>query len=456
MTESVSWLRRDAVKARKAGPAAIEQRRRERLADIVAYARARSPYYAKLYDGLPDRVDDPTLLPVTDKRTLMGHFDDWVTDRAVTFADVTAFVDDPDRIGRRFLGKYSIATTSGTTGRRGIFVLDDRYQNVAGALGIVAYSSLGMRTVLRMLVKGGRMAIVLATGGHYASFAGLTQATRESAWRRRILRGFSVHTPMARFVEELNAFRPAVIVGYASVIRLLAAEQEAGRLHIDPVLVQPAGDTMSTQDTERMAKAFRATVRPIYSCTECTYLSNGCAAGWYHVASDWAVLEPVDAEFRPTPPGELSHTVLLTNLANKVQPFLRYNLGDSVQLRPDPCPCGNPLPAIRVQGRAGDTLSFRTEHGEPVTIAPLAFSTLFDRTPGVELFQIEQTAPTTLRVRMLLAAGAEPDRVWPTALAALRRLLTDNRLENVELERAGEPPRQEAGGGKYRTVIPLR
>lgn len=460
MTEKVSWLRRDARQARKEarahGTAPLVRRQQERLADLVAYARDRSPYYAKLYEGLPERVDDPALLPVTDKKTLTAHFDDWVTDREIKHSDVTAFVDDPDLIGRRFLGKYSIATTSGTSGHRGLFVLDDRYQNVAGALGLVSYSSLGAGPLAGMLARGFRVALVGATGGHYVSFAGYTQATRESAWRRRILRVFSVHLPMPEMVARLNAYRPAAVIGYASVIRLLAAEQEAGRLRISPALVQPAGDTMTTADTDRIADAFRTTVRPIYSCTECIYLSNGCAHGWYHVNSDWAVLEPVDAEFRPTPPGQVSHTVLLTNLANRVQPFLRYNLGDAVVLRPDPCPCGNPLPAVRVRGRAGDTLSFPTGRGEPVTVAPMVFSTLFDRIPGVALFQVEQTAPATLRVRMLLAEGAEPEGVWHRALTDLEGLLADNGLGAVTLERAEEPPRQEPGGGKYRAVIPHR
>ncbi|MGP3975804.1 hypothetical protein ACTWQF_17700 [Streptomyces sp. 8N114] len=53
----------------------------------------------------------------------MGHFDDWVTDRAVTFEDVRAFVDDPDLIGQRFCGKCLVAATSGTCGRRGILGL---------------------------------------------------------------------------------------------------------------------------------------------------------------------------------------------------------------------------------------------------------------------------------------------------------------------------------------------
>jgi hypothetical protein len=38
----------------------------------VAYARANSPYYRELYRKLPEQVDGPTLLPVTDKSKLMA------------------------------------------------------------------------------------------------------------------------------------------------------------------------------------------------------------------------------------------------------------------------------------------------------------------------------------------------------------------------------------------------
>ncbi|RSO20594.1 CoF synthetase, partial [Streptomyces sp. WAC 06725] len=93
-------------------------------------------------------------------------------------------------------------------------------------------------------------------------------------------------------------------------------------------------------------------------------------------------------------------------------------------------------------------------HGTPVQLAPLAFGTLFDRTPGVELFQIEQTTPTTLRVRLLPATDADPDHVWHSTRLELTRLLTDNKLDHIAIQRADEPPRQ-TPGGKYRTVIPF-
>ncbi|MFI0264231.1 phenylacetate--CoA ligase family protein [Streptomyces sp. NPDC017056] len=455
MTENMAWLGRDARRARKQGMSAVTRRQRARLADMVAHARATSPYYRSLYSGLPERVEDPTLLPVTDKKSLMGNFDDWVADRAITYEKVRAFSNDPDRIGQRFLGKYMVATTSGTSGRRGLFVLDDRYMDVGAALTSRALASwLGPAGLLRAAAQRGRFAQLVATGGHYVGFAAYSRTLRAGGWRSKLLRAFPVHTPMPRLVAELNHYRPAFVIGYASTIMLLTAEQEAGRLRINPVLVQPAGETMSTDDTDRIARAFRTTVRAMYSATECTYLSHSCVHGWYHVNSDWAVLEPVDADHRPTPPGQLSHTVLISNLANRVQPFLRYDLGDSVLLRPDPCPCGNPLPALRVQGRAGDILTFPANGGDSVQLAPLAFGTLFDRTPGVELFQVEQTAPSTLRVRLLPAADADPDRVWRAAHSELTRLLADNKLDHVTVQRAEESP-QQAAGGKYRTVIPF-
>jgi phenylacetate-CoA ligase len=235
---------------------------------------------------------------------------------------------------------------------------------------------------------------------------------------------------------------------------LLASEQEAGRLRIRPVLVVLSAEGLPAGEYDRIARAFNAKVRDSYAATECPFISYRCEHGWLHVNSDWVVLEPVDADHRPIPPGKLSHTVLISNLANRVQPILRYDLGDSILERPDPCPCGNPLPAIRVQGRSADVLTFPTERGARVTIAPLAFGTLVDRTPGIELFQIAQSTPTTLRVRLHLAAGADPDQVWRAVHAEIAQLLTEHELDHISVERAEEPPEQ-SPGGKYRTIIPV-
>lgn len=431
-----------------------ERARRRRFTELVAHARARSPYYRALYSGLPDDVADPADLPVTGKRDLMAHYDDWTTDRDVTYAGVSAFVADPDRVGGHYLDRYLVVTTSGTTGSPTIFVKDDRDITVNGALSALMMTGwLDVPDVARIAAGGGRMAIVAATNGHFLVSAGAARM-RGGPLRRRTLRMFSVHTPIPELVDELNRFRPALLLGYGSVLRMLAEEQEAGRLRVAPVLVEPAGETLSRADHERMARSFGAKVRDTYGASECPYLTSGCAFGWYHVNADWVVLEPVNADHTPTPPGEPSHTVLISNLANRVQPILRYDLGDGVLQRPGPCPCGDPLPAVRVNGRVANTLTLGA-NGATVTIAPLMLATLVDRVPGTEQYQIVQTGPDALRVRLRTRPGADGEAVWRDVRSGIAALLAERGAGHVTLERAPEPPEQSAGG-KYRTIVPLK
>lgn len=134
MAESILSILLDARRAAKGDRAGIERRQRARLSEMVAFARERSPYNRELYRGLPDCIEDPSALPVIDKKRLMARFDDWCTDRAVTLEAAEAVVDDPARIGERFLGKYTLYTTSGTTGRRGVFPAADRTMAVVTAM----------------------------------------------------------------------------------------------------------------------------------------------------------------------------------------------------------------------------------------------------------------------------------------------------------------------------------
>jgi phenylacetate-CoA ligase len=454
MGESRRQLARDARLAVREGPEGINRRQRARLADLVTHARAHSPYYRELYRGLPEQVDDPALLPVTDKRKLMARFDDWATDREVTREKVETFVADPRLVGQRLLDRYLVATTSGTSGVRGLFLLDKRNTSLETALGSRAASLLGAGDAARMLARGGRTAIVTAPGGHFYTVAATARFQMDHPRLGRRMRVFSIRQPLPELVDELNRFNPAVLSGFLGMLTALAGEQEAGRLRIAPALVIPGGETLTMDLRRRLAAAFGAKVRAAYAATECSFLAIGCADGWYHVNSDWAILEPVDADHQPTPPGELSHTALLSNLANRIQPFLRYDLGDSILLRRDPCRCGSVFPAVQVQGRAADLLTFPTANGEPLTMSPMVFGTSLDRLPGVGQFQLVQTAPSILRLRLRPAHGAGADQVWQTVRGEISQLLAEHKVAAVTVELADEPPQQEPGG-KLRRVIPL-
>ena len=446
----------DVGRATRQGRVGVERRQQDRLADIVAFARAASPVYRRLYEGLPDRIRDPSFLPVTNKTMLMAQFDEWVTDRAVTRRLVDDVVADPTLVGQRVLGRYTVATTSGTTGERGVFVLDDDSMTATTALAIrMLRDWLGLREVAQLIARGGRLTMINAVGGHYASAIAGTRLLRGGAGRARRVQMLSVDTPLPALVTSLNHFRPAVVAAYASVGAMLASEQEAGRLHIAPALVVLSAEGLAIPEYARIARAFGATVRSSYAATECPFLSYSCAEEWMHVNSDWVLLEPVDPEYWPTPAGRVSQTVLLTNLANRVQPILRYDLGDRVLLRRDPCPCGNPLPAIRVRGRSADLLTFRNACGDPVALPPLAITSLVSEVPGVERFQVEQIAPMALRVRLRTTAGHERELIWAAVRLQLETLLRAHGLPGVVFHRDDGRLTQTIGG-KFREIIPLR
>lgn len=175
---------------------------------------------------------------------------------------------------------------------------------------------------------------------------------RRSAWRQRAYRVLSVQRPLHEIVAELNAFDPTILSGYPSALEQLADEQLAGRLHLRPILAEIAGESVAPDAGSRMEAAFGCEIHNAYGASEFPFFAFSCSHGWLHVSSDWAILEPVDEDFRPTPAGTASHTVLLTNLANRIQPIVRYDLGDSVLVKPDPCSrtgcrCGDALAQCR-------------------------------------------------------------------------------------------------------------
>ena len=448
VSERVLSLLRDVDRARRRGGAALDERRRSRLAEQVAFARAHSPYLRELYSDLPERVEEAAMLPVTSKPALQERFEDWVTDDEATIAAARDYTAAPLAPGRRFLGRYVACTSSGTTGRRGIALIDSRALAVGDALRLYSLvRRLAPRDLGRIAARRGAGVIVSSGNGHFlgAALAG------SGRWRRRSIRVISMYRPMEQLVAELNRLQPVILSGYASVIAQLADEQLAGRLRISPVLVAVSAEA-GERDRDRIKRAFAAKLADTYAAAECPFIAHGCEHGWLHLNSDWVVLEPIDADGSPTAPGEESHTALLTNLANRVQPILRYRLDDKIMTLPGPCPCGSALPAIRVRGRTAEPLLFDSNGGE-VGVLPIALRGLIVRTPGIERFQLVQTTPTALCVRFETDSGADPEAVWRSLSGAFEELLAEHGLAHVTVER-GEAP-QRSPGGKYREIIPL-
>jgi phenylacetate-coenzyme A ligase PaaK-like adenylate-forming protein len=178
-----------------------------------------------------------------------------------------------------------------------------------------------------------------------------------------------------------------------------------------------------------------------------------CRYGRLHVNADWLILEPVDAAGEPVAPGGPSHTTLLTNLANHVQPLIRYDLGDSVTVLPAPCPCGSPLPAIRPEGRRDETLRIELADGVIRPLIPLVMATAVEEAPGVLRYQVLQAGPRRLRLRLEEAPGHDRARVCDDVLRRLQAYLSSQGLASVEVELSVDRPHSETAGGKMRQFL---
>jgi phenylacetate-CoA ligase len=450
--QKISFNMWDAWRVRHGGTRVLANRQKERLASLVSFARSHSAFYQKLYSHLPPSIEDLRLLPPVTKPELMDNFDGWVTDPAVTRASLEAFVADQTLIGQFYLGRYAACMTSGITGKPGLFLHDGNalaiYAAFVAMRGYLSWLSSGQ--VWAMLRQETRFASVLATSGH---FGGVIQVGLGESFRSRPSdrRGFlSVMTPLPELVQALNDFQPVILGSYPSLVALLAEEQIAGRLKINPVIIVTSGEWLAPVVRDHIAAAFNCPVREVYACSEFLGVAFSCSRNWLHVNSDWVIMEPVDESYQPTPPGQPSHTVLLTNLANRVQPVIRYNLGDSITASPDPCPCGNPLPAIRVEGRRDEILALRTPEGKTIPLMPMTVTTAVEVVPGVHRFQIIQTAPATLTIRLEVSPGADAAQVWEAVAIHLRSYLSTQGLSSVTVEKAAEPPQAHPVSGKFR------
>jgi phenylacetate-coenzyme A ligase PaaK-like adenylate-forming protein len=198
--------------------------------------------------------------------------------------------------------------------------------------------------------------------------------------------------------------------------------------------------------------AFGCAVRNSYGASECFSIAWECAQGCLHVNDDWVILEPVDERLQPVPEGRLSHSVLLTNLANRTQPLIRYRLEDRVRRVPGRCACGSEFTVIEVQGRSADTLSLRDAHRRPVSVLPLALETVIEEAAQVTQFQIVGLASGGLELR-LAPAVTDARAAFGRCRRAIDEFLAQHGVVGTRVSFSRAAPVRDRASGKLRRVI---
>lgn len=392
-------------------PDSLRDLQTRRLHALVLHAKRFSPYYAERLKSIEPascRLDE---LPTLSKAIMMENYDRFLTEPGLTKAGIEEYMSDPRRLGHWYQGKYAVSHTSGTGGLQAIIVQDRRMLELLFALQMIRGSPFAMTvgTFFRRLFRRTRLAVITIGAGFYPSASALAYAPRASKmflnrlWVKQI-------EPLSQLVEKLNHFQPEVILAYANVLELLARESLARRLQLGkryPLLqIINMSEPLSAGARALIEKAFGISVTDNYAMGECMALTTGCLRGrGMHVQADWVILEVVDRNHHPVPDGQPGEKVLMTNLYNTIQPFIRYEVNDVVTLSSKPCECGSPLPLIvSVEGRTDEVVWIRDGEGYR-SVHPYLLLDPLDEYPEIGWYQIMQLEWNRFQLRAAPAPG---------------------------------------------------
>lgn len=433
----------------------ISRLQERRLRSLVAFAAGHSEFYRSKYAGIDPnhfRLDE---LEPTNKAELMAQFDRVVTDPGIRRAELEQFVDHPENAGRPFLGRYTVSHTSGSQGQPMLIVQDRQLSELVFGLQMTRGNAKRATPIeaARRLISPARLAIVTLKRGFYPS---ATVFESIPAAARPFMKVLWLSQTDPDVITRLNEFRPTVLTGYAGVLEELALEAEAGRLDLAPELQQVTNNSevLTDRAKSRIERAFGRHVMNNYATGECTFLSNGCPTDdGAHINADWAILEVVDRDNRPVPAGTPGAKVLITNLANRVLPFIRYEVGDIVTMATEPCRCGSQLPRVeRIEGRTADTFWIE-DQGRYRQLISSVFKNAFDYAREVREWQAIQVERNRFLVQVELLPGHSFDEFH--LRREMERQLDMYRFREIVtvatkvVERLGPDPRT----GKFRRIV---
>lgn len=406
------WRSADEVRARQL----------QKLQRLLREAAAHVPYYRTLFQNLgatPDdfrELSDLARLPVLDKQTVRERGADLI---------------NPRHNPRRVFEDH----TSGSTGEPLRFLLTFEQKSYEMAYSIRFWRWAGYRT-----------------GARIAAFRSYIPATeRDPLWkynRKQRTLFFSVYdmTPpnLRGYIEAFNRFRPQFVRGYPSSIYVFAqfALAEGLPLHT-PAAVLTASETLAPEMRAVIERALNCRVFDWWGSNERVVTACQCERrDLYHVNAEGGLLELVPERDAT---GATIHRMIGTGLINHAMPLIRYDLGDLAVPALTPCPCGRGLPVIaRVLGRRDDLIIT----GEQKFVPPVRFYTLFEIHKEVRQFQVVQTDPNAVTVRLVC-----PRPLTDAELQQLRIKLTRFLGDTVRVDFEFVNEIKPEPSGKIRNVV---
>lgn len=419
--------------------------REKKLRELLLYSYDNSNYYHRAFEekGIT-RNQISTLplsaFPVMDKQLLMEHFDELVTASDLKQEELRRFDEQESTDQKTFKDKYHVVHSSGSTGTPGYFVYDEKAWNQM-LLGIIRAALWGMTMpqILKLLWKGPRIVYIAATDGRYGGAMAVGDGTRGVHADQLFL---DVKTPLAEWIRQIKEFKPNMVIGYPSAIKILGELVESGELQVDVFRIVSCGEPLGASLRNYLETVFEAEVVNIYGASESLALGVETSHEEGMVLFD-------DLNYIEIEDG----VMYLTSLYNFVQPLIRYRISDQLSLRePEP---GSRYPftlAGNIMGRNEDLMWFEDGNGKRDFLHPLVIEGFC--LDGLMDYQFRQLSKDSFEMLAEVSDARKVHEIRTEMMEQMEQILKEKHLEYVRfLIHFVEEIRPDRKTGKKRLIV---
>ncbi|MFB0934396.1 MAG: AMP-binding protein [Propionivibrio sp.] len=272
---------------------------------------------------------------------------------------------------------------------------------------------------------------------------------RDALMRTELLPAFEMSdAKVDGFIARIRERRPKMLFGYPSAISHIALRAEQRGVRLDDLGVKVVfctSERLYDHQRETISRLFGCPVANGYGGRDAGFIAHECPSGNMHITAEDIVVEIIDEAGRVLPPGE-SGEIVVTHLATRDYPFIRYRTGDIGTLGDEACPCGRGLPILKdIQGRSTDFVV--AEDG--TVLHGLSLIYILRDIPAVRAFKIVQETRSHTRALIVPEAGASIAGLDTTVIEGFRRRLGAG--VEVSVEFVESIPAEKSG--KFRYVV---
>lgn len=395
----------------------------KKLRMMLHHAWENSAYYKRTFEAAgitEEQLDELPLscFPTIDKKTFLEYFDELVVPQDLHLRELREFDTAECADHKPYKGKYHVVHSSGSTGEPGYFVYDEAAWN-SMLLGMIraALWNMSMPQILSLLAKRPRIVYIAATDGRYGGAMAVGDGISGVGASQLYL---DIKTPLNEWIRRIKEFRPNMIIGYPSAIKILAELVEKGSVEVDAVRVISCGEPLAASLRDYLEKIFGTEVVNFYGASES--LTLGVEMNTRDGMLLFDDMNYIEVE---------SGVMYLTCLYNFAQPLIRYRISDRLILKA--AEEDSPYPftrAVGLLGRKEDILWFEDGHGNKEFLHPLAIEGFCIK--GLLDYQFRQVGKDVFEMYAEISGSASEETVRAEMLNQMRKILLEKKLDYVQ------------------------